>query len=145
MIKNILFLLVFSLFFIACDKQRRTTTKIDGEWEISVYKITDIEGLAEYAVCSGSYIFNSCTDKSSVCDYSCNLNFTFPGNTGTTIESGTFLVLPDGGYMDVTNMNAMNIPTSVYNYRILTITRTDLQLEFTDSTNNIHSLFLKKK
>ena len=129
----------------SCDKQKRTTKKIDGEWEISIYKLTDTEGLAEYAVCSGSYIFNYCADISNACDYSCNIIFDFPNNTGTSIETGTFKVLPDGGYMDVTHINSTNTVISTYNYRILTLTKTDLQLEFTDSSFKIHTLTFKKK
>lgn len=145
MFKQILFFLIFSLFFVSCDKQKRTTKKIDGEWEISIYKITDTEGLAEFAVCSGSYFFNSCSDKSASCDYTSNLIYDFPSSSGAAIETGTFEVLPDGEYMDVTSLNATNIAISVYNCRILTLTKTDLQFEFTDSTFKIHSLFFKKK
>ncbi len=145
MVKHILFLSVFLLSLISCDKQRRTTKKIDGEWEISVYKITDTEGLAEYAVCSGSYVFTSCINKSIACDYTCNLTFNFPSNTGISIETGTFEILPDGEFMDVTCLNSLNEIISIYNYRILTLTKTDLQLEYRDLNSKLHSLIFKKK
>lgn len=145
MIKQILFLSVFLMSLSSCDKQKRTTKKIDGEWEISVYKITDTEGLAEYAVCSGSYVFNSCNNKSNACDYTCNLTFDFPSNTGTSIETGTFEVLSDGEFMDVTCLNSLNEIISAYNYRILTLTKTDLQLEYSDLNSKLHSLIFKKK
>jgi hypothetical protein len=145
MFKNILFLFIFSLLITSCDKQKRTSKKIDGEWEITSYKLTDTEGLSEYAVCSGSYIFNSCENKSASCGYSCAIAFEFPSITGTAIQSGIFEVLPDGGYMDVTTINSSNIVISSYNYRILILTKTDLHLEFTDSTFKIHSLIFKKK
>ena len=145
MIKQILFLSVFLMSLSSCDKQKRTTKKIDGEWEISVYKITDTEGLAEYAVCSGSYVFNSCNNKSNACDYTCNLTFDFPSNTGTSIETGTFEVLSDGEFLDVTCLNSLNEIISAYNYRILTLTKTDLQLEYSDLNSKLHSLIFKKK
>lgn len=145
MFKNIFFLFIFSLFFTSCDKQKRTTKKIDGEWEITSYKLTDTEGLSEYAACSGSYIFNSCENKSTSCGYSCALAFEFPSITGTAIESGIFEVLPDGEYMDVTNIDSLNAVISLYNYRILILTKTDLHLEYTDATFKIHSLIFKRK
>jgi len=145
MIKHILFLSIFLLSLISCDKQKRTTKKIDGEWEITSYKLTDNQGLSEYAVCSGSYIFNSSEDETDSFKYSCNLIFEFPSISGSTIESGVFQLFPDGEYMDVTNINSFNDVISTYNYRIITLTKTDLHLEFTDSISKIHSLIFKKK
>lgn len=133
------------MLFTSCDKQKRTTKKIDGEWEITSYKLTDTEGLSDYAVCSGSYIFISGEDETDSYKYSCNLTFEFPSISGSTIESGVFQLFPDGEYMDVTNINSFNDVISTYNYRILTLTKTDLHLEFTDSISKIHSIIFKKK
>lgn len=133
MFKYLVFLSFIALLFISCDKQKRTAKDLAGEWEIKSIEKVDSQGLSEYATCSGSMIFGSCSDHLEPCDYSLSITFTYPSGSGVTIQHGTFDAIEKGDYMDVTTLNSNNEQTSTYKYRILTLTNTDLQLEFTDS------------
>jgi hypothetical protein len=133
------------MLFSSCDKQKRTAKKLAGEWEIYSIKKTDPLGLTEYATCSGTMTFGSCEDHLAPCDYTMSLSFTYPSGSGTTIQNGTFEPVEKGDYMNVTTLNSDNVQTSVYNYRILTLTKTDLQIIFTDSANYIREYIFKRK
>lgn len=140
---NIIFL-AFILY--SCDKQKHTAKKLDGEWEISTYKLTDPEGLNEYATCSGSIVFDSKPNYLDPQPYTLEISYTFPSTSGSRIQHGTFDVIERGDYMIITEIDNSELEISKYTYRILTRTRTDLQLEYTDSLNFIHTyLFTKKK
>lgn len=139
------FLIGFILLFVSCDKQKQTAKNLEGEWEIISYKLTDIEGMSEYATVQGSLIFDYCTDVAVPCSYSINITHVFPSSTGSTINNGTYQVIEKGDFMDVTTLDQNNVITSTYKYRILTQTRTDLQLEYGDSLSRIHSFIFQKK
>jgi len=140
------FLLFFPLLIlVSCDKQQRTANKLEGEWEIIYYKLTDGEGLSEYATVQGSMIFENCKDVSTPCSYSLDISHEFPSSGGNTQQHGTFQVVEKGNYMDVTTVDASNSITSNYRYRILTHTKTDLQVEYGDSMFQIHTYIFKKK
>lgn len=139
---NIIFL---SLILYSCDKQKHTAKKLDGEWEIISYELTDPEGMSEYATCSGSMIFDSQPSYTDPNPYSLTFDYTFPSTSGTRIQHGTFDVIERGDYMLITEVDASNTLLSTYTYRILTQTRTDLQLEYRDSLNEVHSFIFKRK
>lgn len=143
-------LIYFSLFcplliLVSCDKQQRAANKLEGEWEIVYYKLMDGEGLAEYATVQGSMIFENCEDVSIPCSYSLDISHEFPSSSGNTQQHGTFQVVEKGNYMDITTIDAANSITSNYRYRILTQTKTDLQVEYGDSMFQIHTYIFKKK
>lgn len=143
--KNLVVFILFFVLFISCDKQKRSAKELAGEWEIKSIKKTDAQGLSEYATCTGSMIFGSCDDHLAPCDYTLSLSFTYPSGSGTTIQNGTFETVEKGDYMDITTLNSNNVETSKYNYRILTLTNTDLQLVFTDSAAIIREYIFKRK
>lgn len=138
-------LLCSFLFLVSCDKQQRTANKLEGEWEIVYYKLTDGEGLSEYATVQGSMIFENCKDVATPCSYSLDISYDFPSSSGITQQQGTFQVVEKGDFMDVTTMDASNNITSNYRYRILTHTNTDLHVEYGDSMYQIHTYIFRRK
>lgn len=140
-----IFLISISLMFVSCDKQKQTAKSLEGEWEITSYKLTDIEGMSEYAAVQGSLIFDYCKDVGVSCSYSINITHAFPSSTGNTINNGTYQVIEKGDFMNVTTLDQNNDTTSTYKYRILTQTKTDLQLEYADTLSRFHSFIFKKK
>lgn len=139
------FLIVIVLILHSCDKQKRVANKLSGEWEIVSYKLTDPEGLIEYSSGSGFLTFEECENQPTPCPYSMNIQYDFPSSSGSLIQNGTFEVIAKGDYMTVTTLDSSNTVTSTYTYRILTQTKTDLQLEFSDTLSQIHSFIFKRK
>jgi hypothetical protein len=54
-------------------------------------------------------------------------------------------VLETGEYMDVRTLNSADAVTRIDNHRIMVLTSTDLQLEFTDSVGQINTYTFRKK
>lgn len=131
------------LLSVGCDKQKQTAKQISGIWELKTYKKTDIEGLSEYAICSGQMTFDKCKGETS-CTYSTNFSFTFADTTGTNLDKGTFQVIEKGDYMNLTRTDNSNNVIDTLKYRILIRTKTDLSLEYNNGKGTIHSYLLER-
>lgn len=142
---NLVLIFVLIIFLLSCDKQKKAARKIAEKWEIVTYKVTDLEGLSEYATCSGTMTFDACDNNATTCTYRSQINFVFATYSGSNNENGTFEVNEKGDYMDVSSFDVSNILISKYNYRILTLNKTDLQLTFTDSLGFIYMYIFKRK
>jgi len=142
--KSIIYILLLIYVLLACDKQKQTTKNLIGEWGITTYKLTDGEGLSEFAEVEGTMQFvegNSFTDPGT---YNFDLQYTFPSFSGSTIENGNFEVVEKGDYMNISKLDASNTVISVYKYRILVHTNTDLELEYSDTSSHIHTFIFKR-
>ncbi|MCF8433512.1 MAG: hypothetical protein K9G37_03500, partial [Crocinitomicaceae bacterium] len=71
--------------------------------------------------------------------------YAFPSFSGSTNQSGLINVLESGEYMDVSTLNSADVVTRIDNHRIMVLTSTDLQLEFTDSVGQINTYTFRKK
>lgn len=136
--------IILLAIFTSCDKVKQTEKNLAGEWQIISYKHMDTEGLSEYAVVSGSIKFENCTESSNSCPYSISINYDFPSSSGTTIENGTYEVIEKGKFMNITNSNSSDSITATYRCRLLTETKTDLELEFSDAGGNIHTYIFNR-
>ncbi len=142
---KIVFLFIISLvIFASCDKVKQTEKNLAGEWQIVSYKRMDTEGLLEYAVVNGYINFENCADASIPCPYTIVINYDFPSSTGNTTEHGTYEVIEKGKFMNIENSNSSNSITAAYRCRLLTETKTDLELEFSDSTGYIHTYIFNR-
>jgi hypothetical protein len=142
---KIVFLFIISLaIFTSCDKVTQTEKNLAGEWQIVSYKLMDTEGLLEYAVVNGSITFENCTDASIPCPYTISINFDFPSFSGNTTENGTYEVIEKGKFMNIQNSNSFDSIIATYRCRILTETKTDLELEFSDAGGNIHTYIFNR-
>lgn len=143
--RNIAILFYIILFIsVGCDKQKQTARQISGTWEIKSYKKTDIEGLSEFANCSGEMTFGKCKGETS-CTYSTNFSFTFPDTSGTNTDKGTFQVIEKGDYMNLTVTDNSNNVIDTLQYRILIRTKTDLSLEHNKGNGITHTYVFTKK
>lgn len=145
MLNRIASVFIIFVLFTSCDKDKHVTKKLIGEWHIVDYKKTDQSGLSEYAVVSGNMIFEKSSDYTSPSNYSQSIIYAFPSNSGTISQHGTIEVVDNGGFMNVTSLDNSNMLISTIKYRILVQTSTDLELEYTDASFNVHNLIFKKK
>jgi hypothetical protein len=143
--RNFLTIILFFFLFVSCDKEKETAKKLNGEWEIQNYKFTNQEGLILFSTCSGSMNFESKKNYTDPNPYTLEFTYDFSSGIDTVQQNGTFDVTQKGDYMTITTINSLNQVTSTYDYRILTRTNTDLQLEFNDNSGCSHMYIFKRK
>ena len=143
--KQNLILLMILFFVISCDKERRTVRRIDGTWEIKSFKRILSTGISIYADVSGEMKIESSNDEFWEKGYDLQFNYTFPSFNGITNQKGLINILESGEYMDVSTINSADIVTRIDNHRMMVLTSTDLQLEFTDSVGQINTYTFRKK
>jgi len=143
--KPLLTLLMILFFVTSCDKEKRTVRRIDGTWEIKSFKRILSSGISIYAEVTGEMKIESSSDEYWEKAYNLQFNYSFPSFSGTTNQSGLINVLESGDYMDVSTLNAADVVTRIDNHRIMVLTSTDLQLEFTDSVGQINTYTFRKK
>jgi len=135
-------LLCFAL--LGCNKDKRTNRKISGEWEITYYKLTHSDNWIEFAnELSGSILLKE-DKQSSSNGFNMHISYAFPSTIGSQTIIGTFEINTHGEYLTVLEYDSLTQTTIDLNYRILTLTKTDLQLEIRDSKNYLHNYLFKK-
>lgn len=143
--KRIVVLLMILIFVTSCDKEKRTVRRIDGTWEIKSFKRILSSGISIYAEVTGEMKIESSNDEYWEKAYKLQFNYAFPSSSGTTNQSGLINVLESGEYMDVSTLTSSEVVTRIDNHRIMVLTSTDLQLEFTDSLGQINTYTFRKK
>jgi hypothetical protein len=145
MLNRIGFLMFLLLILASCHKEKNAAKKINGTWEIITYKRTESNGLSFFATVSGEMTFTEVNRFNSPSLYTSNISYSFDSDNGVYTENGTIETIEKGSYMLVVKVNSSNIPIDTLKYRILTLTNTDLQLEYSDTTSRIHNLIFKKQ
>jgi hypothetical protein len=124
--KKALFCIAFATILIACNKEKASAKKISGNWSITTLKQTDPEGLIDSA------------------NYQFLISYQLASDSGTINQKGTYKLIEKGDYM---NLSALDSNNSVIDYtkcRLLTLTSTDLQLEFSDGENTFIYIMKRK-
>jgi hypothetical protein len=140
--KKALFCIAFATILIACNKEKASAKKISGNWSITTLKQTDPEGLIEFAKCSGELHFSEIVSDSA--NYQFLISYQLASDSGTINQKGTYKLIEKGDYM---NLSALDSNNSVIDYtkcRLLTLTSTDLQLEFSDGENTFIYIMKRK-
>lgn len=145
MLNRLSFFILISLFLFSCDKERSALKKINGQWEITSYKRTESNGLSFFASVSGDMSFSEADKYKSPSLFKANISYSFETDNGTIQENGSIEMIEKGDFMNVIKFDASNNPTDTIKYRIITCTKTDLQLEYNDSIGRVNNLIFKKK
>ncbi len=141
---QLFFLLMIGFGLLSCDKNKQTTKKIDGKWELISYKLTNYEGLIEYGSGDGTWSFESKAPYNEAYPYTCDYSFEFPSGLKSVALRGTFKVVSKGQYIDFTLEDSTGAVMKTCNYRILTHTKDDLEIEYLDEQTIRHNYLLKK-
>jgi hypothetical protein len=129
----------------SCDKQKQSARQLEGTWELTSYKIKDSEGLSTYATGTGEIHFDKCPDTPIKCSYQFNASLTFPGIPFTDLlEQGTFEMIEKGDYMTIMKLDTAGNELGSYTYRILVLTKTDLELEYPDNLGNYITMIFSR-
>lgn len=144
MLNRILTFTFCCLLIISCDKETAASKQLNGEWNLISYKRMELNGLTYFADAQGRMTFNK-QDQSSNRTYTFQIDYSFSTNVGSIAEFGTIEMIEKGDFMLVNKMNELNLVISTTKYRLLTHTKTDLHIEFSDSLGRMHTLILEKK
>ncbi|MFY7943912.1 MAG: hypothetical protein ACOVNZ_04990 [Crocinitomicaceae bacterium] len=126
--KNIVVvILLFAL--VSCSKEKRINQRLNGNWKINLVSIEDSEGFYfEDTSAKGSINF-SFEDSIS----SGMISYKFINSVGTTILDT--LKLDSIYYQLNLDENRLYMNQNLLNFRILLLTKSDLQLEYYDQAN----------
>ncbi len=138
-----LIVFILSLCFVSCNKESHTASKLSGKWQITYYKRTNPNNWIEYGKnLVGTIFFENNNSKGT---FQQDITYSFADSNYNSKENGSFEVIEKGGFINLSAIEGTNNVPSL-TYRILTLTRTDLQLEFRDKDNYLHNyLFVKMK
>lgn len=140
--KKALFCIAFASLLIACNKEKSSSKKISGDWSITTLKQTDPEGLIEFAKCSGLLHFNETVSDSA--NYQFLISYQLASDSGTINQNGTYKLIEKGDYMNLSALDSNNNLITYTKYRLLTLTSTDLELEFSDGVNTFIYIMKRK-
>ena len=142
-----IFLIVFLpliLVILSCDKEKSTSKKLNGDWELKQYKITLLDGISEFAVCTGELKISTTDFEDFNNSFMLQLNYEFPSITGSSIEAGYLRIKQKGDFMDASYRDGGNTESHILEYRIMVLNKTDLQIEYRDTNNLVNYLTFRK-
>jgi hypothetical protein len=125
----------------ACDKATNASAKLDGEWELISYKLTISNGMSYLGTGDGSLIFSDIESENSDRTYLFQFNQSVNGAVMIKEEAGFFSVSYEPGFPELSMNTSTGTSTS---YRILTLNKSDLQLEGSDSLGRIHTFLFRR-
>jgi hypothetical protein len=143
--KTLVSLFLLFVFISSCDKQKQAARQLKGTWELTSYKVKNAEGLSTYATGSGTMHFDNPASNPIKSTFQFNAALTFPGLPESTIsQQGTYEMIEKGDYMTVKHLDALGAELGVYTYRILVLTKTDLELEYPDNLGNFVTMIFSR-
>lgn len=141
-VTKILSLLIVSLIVISCSKTKKTVNKLEGEWQVHEYKVTNSNGLTYFYPADGTITFKNFSEN--ICDYFIDITYDNQGTTYSKNESGTLILHEDGEYYDMNRINADESTTVLEDGRIVLLTSDDLKTHFGDEFG-LHAFILEKQ
>ena len=121
----------------SCSKETRITNKLEGEWELTTFEITTADGWSTFPSSEGKFTVR----KGNPLSYSMEISYSTNGNNGSIISSGTNTISDDFEYLGCYNTSGDSL---LANYRMLTLTNTDLQLEEYKTNGTKYMLIFRK-
>lgn len=121
--KKVVFYIMLSVSFLySCSKENMTANKLEGDWELSSFKITSDEGWTVFPSFEGELNFK----EPKYNEYQFRLLFWENTDTLSFQRKGIYELTNKGENLTCFNSTGDSI---ISTYRILTLTSTDLQLE----------------
>lgn len=138
---KIVLFFIASIIFYSCNKIDSTRKKLEGNWEVVTYQVTNPQGLTYLYDAQGSWCFKSCNGDE--CEYHINVNFTNQGAAGQKVETGMILLNEDGEHYTLLRVNQDGSITTIEDGRIIMLTDNDLKTIFIDE-DGMHEFILEK-
>jgi hypothetical protein len=138
-----LFFIVLIFLFWSCSKEKKVSRELSGRWQLTTYKRTDAEGLISYPTASGEAQFDPYEGLADSSTYMMNVMPNNPVILDTINQKGTYRLVDKASFMYITEMDSEDQVQTYMKCRILTLTRTDLEIEFSRNGNTDVLLFQK--
>jgi len=143
--KALFTLLILLWVFVSCDKQKQSARQLAGTWELTSYKVKNAEGLSTFATGTGSIHFDRCVKNTLQSTFTFSATLVLQSAAQSIIsQQGTYEMIEKGDYMTVKQLDALGVEIGVYTYRILVLTKTDLELEYPDNLGNYITLIFSR-
>jgi hypothetical protein len=126
---------------VSCSKEKRAHKKLVGTFQITEYRYQTLEGFSYYPSTSGSLFFETHDDAPDT--YSIAISYSHVQINGSRTEAGTYTLNEDASIITLTQIINGVSQTKTEN-NILTLTRNDLKLGYTDSAGASHFYVFKK-
>lgn len=127
--KSFLLLLTVYFFISGCSKQQTVIRKLDGNWEIVLYKQTYINNLTSIIDSEGTFTFESYKSrKEESGSFAYQQSYTLNGTTTNVSETGKYALTKKAKNIFVNIINSDGTYQDARDYAIEIITTTDLKM-----------------
>lgn len=139
---RVLFILVLiSVLFTNCSKIEKAKKRIDGTWNAVTYKHTSNLGFSYFYTAEGVFNFDNCSED--ICSYSIDIDYSNSTASGSKSEYGKYFFVDEkGDFFNFYRTEINGVDTLDYG-RIILLTKSDLKIEYDDSTGR-HTYVLEK-
>jgi hypothetical protein len=138
-------ILIALLSVVGCDKEKQTSRKIKGQWDLVHMKATFSDGLSEYGTGSGSLKITESDQDNYQCKFERQTDMQFPSISYLETRTGYKTFKNKGKYSDSYLVDVNNVVVFQEAQRILMLTNTDLQIEYTSSTGQFVTQTYRRK
>lgn len=114
-----------------------------GDWELVQFKITLQNGISQYPVSSGT--INISESENNKMDFISSIEYTLFSQFISENKSGTMELRDNGSYINVLILDENDAEIGTEDHRIMVLTKTDLQLEYSDADGRLRNLTFRKK
>ncbi len=142
--RSIIFLIAL-LSVVGCDKEKQTSRKIKGEWDLVHMKATFSDGLSEYGTGTGYLKITESDQDNYQCKFERHTDMQFPSLSYQETNTGYKTFKNKGKFSDSYLVDANYIVVFQESQRILMLTNTDLQIEYTNSTGQFVTQTYRRK
>lgn len=133
-------LVFLTLVLASCSKEKNVQKKLVGDWSVVRYEYRNAQGLSYFYDVQGEMAFSEF--ENSECGYTLSITYTKDSTVFNRIEDGNFDFI-DHEYYFLKRNNPNGTISTFKDGRILTITSTDVKLEFIDE-QGMHGFILEK-
>lgn len=136
--KNLFYIILTLSVFYSCSKETMVANKLNGEWTLTSFKVTEADGWSNFPTSNGRLTFQ----KGNPLTYSMEITYSLNGANEVITLSGNNIISADNEYLAFYTVAGDSM---IANYRMLTLTDTDLQLEEYKENGMKYMLIFRKK
>ncbi|HHZ81167.1 MAG TPA: hypothetical protein EYN64_00355 [Flavobacteriales bacterium] len=134
-------ILLIAFMSYSCNKINTTLKKLEGNWKVIEYKVTNAQGLTYFYDAQGTWCFKNCNGNE--CEYHINLQYPNQGVVSQKVETGIFQMEEDGEHYTLLRVNENGSITTIEDGRIIMLTNNDVKTIFIDEYG-MHQFILEK-
>ena len=135
--------MVLTLLITGCNKEKRTSKKLEGNWSIVKYQFTNSNGFSEYYYPTVNVIISKFSSGKSSFRLTSNYTNNIGNSTQKNVDAQFEFKNKDAEYYTLNQIVDGALTDSIFDGRILIVTKDEMRTEFTDSQGR-HTYLLSK-